>query len=211
VVSFGSAAFTGWQANENRKMRMLSQELGLRQASDSANSADFARRSAMAAEESARAAREGTVISQRAWVTISSVQIVHSDSRTGIPLLVKVAGQNGGPSPATAVQIEAYLQAQAEFTPRYSPQTPSKNIGIVGPGGGFSVDMGLECDDSERAEFGRGIKRFYLYGQLTYTDILGNRHGCSFGYENGRNSGVFLATAVHNTIIDYASTSSDEN
>lgn len=138
-------------------------------------SARAAGESARAAEESARATRMMAEASQRAYVSVGSMQVLRSDLAAGFPTSVRGEIRNTGKTPALAVSSCQWLRALADLPadPDY-PGIDTIAPCDLGPGAVQMSDAASDAFDPHVAQSLRNRElTMFLYGVSRYTDIFG--------------------------------------
>jgi type II secretory pathway pseudopilin PulG len=215
-IALFSAVFAGLSAlaaiviplfqSRSAKKAMAAQEALSRK------SADLAERSAKAAEQSAWAAKQGIMTGQRCWLNVEEVTVKLWNTPNILPSDVCVTIYNGGRTPAESVAAEIYLRFDDEFRPVYDRAHLTEFIlGPLGPGTKKDLHLHLVEDREQKHVFIEGIIELYLYGQIQYEDVFGDRHLTSFGYCFNRTDQRFQATKIHNHMSDYARPDSEED
>ena len=156
---------------ENREVLAVA-DRSARAAEESARSSA---ESARAAEESARATRMLAEASQRAYVSVGSMQVLRSDLSAGFPTAVRGEIRNTGKTPAVAVSSCQWLRALAELPadPDY-PGIDTIAACDLGPGAVQTSDAAGESFDPHVAQSLRTRElTMFLYGVSRYSDIFG--------------------------------------
>jgi hypothetical protein len=130
-----SAARAGHrQADEAKRQRQLNESVFAAQsgamaaqAQDNKAMQEVAKRSAEAAEESAKATRIIAQLGQRPWMSIDEVKIEKRDTHSGLPTGVVVTVRNGGRTPALSVQCAQWLVIEEDL----ADPPPYPNLEII--------------------------------------------------------------------------------
>ena len=164
--------------------------------------ADLAERSAKAAEQSAWSAKEGMMVSQRPWVTISDIDLCDWEQPLArIPLCVRVLFRNGGKTPALNARAKSYFRVGGGFSPTFNGEGEHElYFGVVGPEVQQKVLLNLCATDDQRAAFLDGRAIMYTFGQVTYEDLFGHEYVYNWGYVY-KESGGLVHADTHGGII----------
>jgi hypothetical protein len=179
LVCVLAAGFFAWIASKNAAAAAVrSAEL----AQSSRRVTEDVQKALAIAEQSVRTAQEGmsairslAETSQRAYVTFDSLDVVHKDPTTGLPVVVRGEIRNAGKTPARTVVTCQWVRHLKDLPPEPDyAGLESSTSGILGPGSGERFDAsGPRMDAALAQDLKRHKLVIFVYGVSRYEDLLG--------------------------------------
>jgi hypothetical protein len=148
------------------------------------DAAEYAKRSALAAEESAAASREAVALGNRPYLTVQRVEITNRVD-LDIPMGVRIVISNSGTTPALDIICQAWMRA-FDVLPGEIPHHDGKTFpqSDLGAGDKFEIAVrGGENYDMKATQIVQQRSTILLYGQARYKDVSGHRHELNWRYK----------------------------
>lgn len=142
-------------------------------------------------------------IENRAWVNISDAS--HTEFKAGEKVICKITFTNTGKSPALKMRIHAQIGIFNESEPSL-PITPPREKGfsemVLGPSIQLSngISMSEPITEENIAAIKQGTAFLFVWGVITYDDILGDNHKTTFCLYNGSGTKDFNGCSDNNTM-----------
>lgn len=171
----GSALLTRQSAKNAAEASRCAERARGEDGADIRRALEIAAQGVCAAHDGISAVRTLAEISQRAYLAFDSLDIVHRDPASGLPMLVRGEVRNGGNTPARSVVTCQWLRYLRDLPvePEYSGLETVAGT-VIGPGGGERVDASAPHLDAGLAQ---DVKRrkliIFVYGVTRYEDLFG--------------------------------------
>lgn len=208
IVTTLLVLITGFLWLATRDLVKGSERIGGQQIEEMKKSADATIKAANAAESSVKEAREAARLDQRAWIVCTQVLGVAEENKS---LSVEMVLKNVGKTPAKNLKIVAgwqwsAVQAGLDFSDVDNETDPTGSAAVIAPGAEYSAwtpvmnQKPFTSDDIGQIR-SQGMTLF-VYGKITYDDVLGCSHWSTFCYRLAPNCKTFVIDQRHNDVDD---------